>query len=1066
MPYIRQEIALALSSLLSSLKHTDNEIRTKAEASLHEQWIPHEPEILLVGLAEQVNTSQDSSLRSFAVILLRRISFKLISTPNDSREVMVWSILSEEGVKKIKLLLLESFTKENDDNVRHKIGDTIAEIAHTLYEENVPWPELFYMLFQCSKSLNPGQRESTFRIFASIPEIFKKEHIDMLKEIFQYGLQDEDVRLSSLKALSSLLAYSDSDSQELVLLLPSMLNILPPFLQSFDSDSLTSALTSLIDLAEVHPKIFKPYFPTVAQFFVECLKNKNLDNASRQSSLEFLVTFSEGAPLMCSKDENYAKSVIYECLSFMTEVGTEEEDELSEWLETDDLDFLGSEMNHIGEKARNLGGKVLLPIIFQWLPSLISSQDWRERHASLMAISAIAEGCEKIMKEELGRILDMVLPLLRDIHPRVRWAACNAVGQMSTDFARVMQKKFHKQVLGALIPVLEAPEPRVQAHAAAALVNFCEEANNKILEPYLDDILNRLLYLLKSQKRYVQEQAITTIATVADAAETKFNKYYDSIIPLLINILNQAKQKEYRLLRGKAIECVTLIAMAVGKEKFSLNSNEIIQTLGLIQNSVTGPDDPQGSYLIAAWGRICKVMGKDFIPYLGAIMPSLLQSAKMKPDFAVLNDDNDREKYLQEDGWEFIYVQGQQIGIKTSILEEKCIAIEMLLCYASELKAAFEPYIDEIFTDVIIPGLRFYFHDGVRSASTKAVPQLLSCVKDAYGENNPKLMSMWDTLLEKLFKLINTESAIDVLAELYQCLYESMDVVGNNCLTPEKMDIFITSSESQLQDYIKRAQKRYQDHQAEETSLENEDVVSAIALDDDLLSEMSKTFHTIFKRHRLLFLPYWERLLPYFDQFANNQHDPNARQWAICVMDDLIEFTGPEAWKYRDHFLKLLSNGIVDDSPGVRQAAAYGIGVAGQYGGEPFSMVCSASLTHLFRCFERPDSRNEDNIYATENVCCAIAKILRFNSSKISEIDKAIDLWIKTLPVTHDEEDAPYAYAFLESSIKSEILQGHILDRILSSSKAFCQKLPQEQINMIISNMPFERRQIIAAHFS
>lgn len=45
-------------------------------------------------------------------------------------------MLSQDGVKRIQSLLLESFTKENEENVRHKIGDTIAEIAHTLYEEN------------------------------------------------------------------------------------------------------------------------------------------------------------------------------------------------------------------------------------------------------------------------------------------------------------------------------------------------------------------------------------------------------------------------------------------------------------------------------------------------------------------------------------------------------------------------------------------------------------------------------------------------------------------------------------------------------------------------------------------------------------------------------------------------------------------------------------------------------------------------------------------------------------------------------------------------------------------
>lgn len=68
MPFIQQEAALALTSLLSSLKHTDNEVRTKAEASLHEQWIAHEPEMLLVGLAEQANTAQDSSVSSLLYI--------------------------------------------------------------------------------------------------------------------------------------------------------------------------------------------------------------------------------------------------------------------------------------------------------------------------------------------------------------------------------------------------------------------------------------------------------------------------------------------------------------------------------------------------------------------------------------------------------------------------------------------------------------------------------------------------------------------------------------------------------------------------------------------------------------------------------------------------------------------------------------------------------------------------------------------------------------------------------------------------------------------------------------
>ena len=209
--------------------------------------------------------------------------------------------------------------------------------------------------------------------------------------------------------------------------------------------------------------------------------------------------------------------------------------------------------------ANKLGGSIMLPPTFTWLPRMISSTNWRDRHAALMAISAISEGCRDLMVGELDKVLDLVVPALRDNHPRVRWAGCNALGQMSTDFAGVMQEKYHQVVLTNIIPVLSAPEPRIQSHAAAALVNFCEEAEKAILEPYLDDLLSRLLTLLQNSKRYVQEQALSTIATVADSAETAFGKYYDTLMPLLFEVLQQEQVKEYRLLRAKAMECATLI---------------------------------------------------------------------------------------------------------------------------------------------------------------------------------------------------------------------------------------------------------------------------------------------------------------------------------------------------------------------------------------------------------------------------------------------------------------------------------------------------------------------------
>lgn len=75
--------------------------------------------------------------------------------------------------------------------------------------------------------------------------------------------------------------------------------------------------------------------------------------------------------------------------------------------------------------------------------------------------------------------------------------------------------------------------------------------------------------LIQKGTKLVLEQVVTSIASVADTAEEKFVPYYDLFMPSLKHIVENAVQKELRLLRGKTIECISLIGLAVGKEKVS-----------------------------------------------------------------------------------------------------------------------------------------------------------------------------------------------------------------------------------------------------------------------------------------------------------------------------------------------------------------------------------------------------------------------------------------------------------------------------------------------------------------
>jgi hypothetical protein len=694
---------------------------------------------------------------------------------------------------------------------------------------------------------------------------------------------------------------------------------------------------------------------------------------------------------------------------------------ISRFLQLDQDEY---DQNHVaGEQtmdrlANKLGGQTILAPTFNWLPRMMQS-GWKDKHAALMAVSAISEGCRDLMIGELGQVLDLVIPALQDPHARVRWAGCNALGQMSTDFAPKMQTDFYDRVLKAIIPVLESPEPRVKSHGAAALVNFCEEAEKSVLEPYLDDLLSHLFHLLQSDMRYVQEQALSTIATIADAAEAAFSKYYDTLMPLLVNVLQNQSEKEYRLLRAKAMECATLIAIAVGKERLGQDAMTLVTLLANIQSSITDADDPQAQYLMHCWGRMCRVIGSEFIPFMDNVMPPLLELAMAKADIQLLDDDDQAEQMQAEEGWEFVPLKGKVIGIRTSTMEDKHMAIELLVVYAQVLEGAFAPYVANIMEKIALPGLAFFFHDPVRCMSAKLVPQLLSCYKKAYGCPSNELAGLWAATAEKLIEVLVAEPAIDALAEMYQCFYESVEVVGKDCLSADHMNKFIDAVHSTISDYKERVAHRAEEREgatADDVEDEAEETRMAIEDDQTLLSDMNKAFHSVFKNHGASFLPAWEKLMSTYEGFLTSP-DPTQRQWGICIMDDVLEYCGPESIRYANYITQPLIDGCQSPSAAVRQAAAYGVGVAAHRGGEAWSQFLGGSLPFLFQVTQVPDARNEDNVYATENACASIAKILHYNASTVGDVQAVITQWIDTLPVANDEEAAPYAYAYLAELI-------------------------------------------------
>lgn len=62
MSVLPDEVHQALNQLLQGLQATDNTVRSTAEEQLSTEWVTQRPDVLLMGLAEQMAGSQDEGV--------------------------------------------------------------------------------------------------------------------------------------------------------------------------------------------------------------------------------------------------------------------------------------------------------------------------------------------------------------------------------------------------------------------------------------------------------------------------------------------------------------------------------------------------------------------------------------------------------------------------------------------------------------------------------------------------------------------------------------------------------------------------------------------------------------------------------------------------------------------------------------------------------------------------------------------------------------------------------------------------------------------------------------------
>jgi len=252
-----------------------------------------------------------------------------------------------------------------------------------------------------------------------------------------------------------------------------------------------------------------------------------------------------------------------------------------------------------------------------------------------------------------------VLNAAGDSDAQVRECACFALGQLS-EHCQPEILSYSSKVLPIVFALLDDTTVSVQATSCYVLEMFCERLEPDGIRPLLDPLVRKLAGMLETtDKRSVQEMAVAALAATAVAAEEEFAPYIAGVATLMQKLMALNDEKMFSL-RGRALECMGHMAIAVGREHFHpyFTSTMVCACEGLTFDST---DLHEFAY--AVFANLSKVMKEEFAPVLGELVPHLTKAINMdEGQFEQSVEEEKENRELQS----LCYVRPQFSGLDDS----------------------------------------------------------------------------------------------------------------------------------------------------------------------------------------------------------------------------------------------------------------------------------------------------------------------------------------------------------------------------------------------------------------
>jgi hypothetical protein len=247
--------------------------------------------------------------------------------------------------------------------------------------------------------------------------------------------------------------------------------------------------------------------------------------------------------------------------------GGEEEEE-----DDDDDDFLGEDelldwnIRKCSAAALDVMSGVfkddLLVILLPVLKPMLYSTEWEVKESGILALGAVAEGCQKGISLYLPEFVPYLFQCLSDNRALVRSITCWTLSRYAHWIVGQPHNVYLEKLLTELLKRILDRNKRVQETACSAFCTFEEEASVDLV-PYLDFILETLMFAFKQYQHKNLMILYDAIGTLAEAVGSSLNeqRYIDSLMPPLMEKWDALKDEDKDLF--PLLECLSSVATAL-----------------------------------------------------------------------------------------------------------------------------------------------------------------------------------------------------------------------------------------------------------------------------------------------------------------------------------------------------------------------------------------------------------------------------------------------------------------------------------------------------------------------